>query len=241
MAERNLRLDRRRLLAGIGAAAIWRTPLAAGAASEPSRLALAARPGTTGPGSPDGLIWTADSGVAGRLGRGDRAALTFANELPVPALLNWHGLDGIQAIEPLMGHTPLLAGLSQDLQFPARQAGTFLCDLRLLGDGQGRPARATALMVGESESYPVDRDELILVEDWRLRPDGTALAPGRDAGDASRLHTINGEASQDFAVRGNERVRFRFVNGCQRAELGLTVVPDQFRAGALHTPTAEPG
>jgi FtsP/CotA-like multicopper oxidase with cupredoxin domain len=95
-------------------------------------------------------------------------------------------------------------------------------------------------MVGETESYPVDRDELILVEDWRLRPDGTALAPGRDAGDASRLHTINGEASQDFAVRGNERVRFRFVNGCQRAVIALKLEGLEVRLVALDSQPAEP-
>ena len=31
-----------------------------------------------------------------------------------------------------------------------------------------------------------DRDEVLLIEDWRLRPDGTAVAPGTDPKDAAR-------------------------------------------------------
>ena len=52
--------------------------------------------------------------------------------------------------------------------------------------GQGR------LIVGEAESVPVDRDEMLLIEEWRLRPDGTAIAPGVDPKDAVPLYTING-------------------------------------------------
>ena len=42
------------------------------------------------------------------------------------------------------------------------------------------PSRALPLVVGESEAVTVDRDEVFLIEDWRLRPDGTAIAPGID-------------------------------------------------------------
>ena len=59
-------------------------------------------------------------------------------------------------------------------------AGTCVCDLRRLGDGQARPSGARALIVSETEPVAVDRDEVLLIEDWRLRPDGTAIAPGID-------------------------------------------------------------
>ena len=247
MADRNLRPDRRRLLAGLGAAALgpaWGPTLLTGAIAEPQpRLALTARAGTTGPGKPDGLLWTSSGAAAdqaGRFRRGESLELTFNNELAVPALLNWHGLDGIQAVEPLAAQTPLSAGLEQNLQIPLRQAGTFLCDLRLLGDSQARPARALALIVGESGTIPVDRDEILLLEDWRLRPDGTALAPGADAGNASRLYTIDGETSRDIAVRSNERLRLRFINGCQRTVVALKMESLDIRVMALDSQPAEP-
>ena len=133
-----------------------------------------------GPGKPDGLLWTSSGAPpdhAGGFGRGDSLEFAFGNELPVPALLNWHGLDGVQAVEPLTVQTALRPGSSKTSRFRSRHAGTFLCDLRLLGDSASRPARAMALIVGESETVAVDRDEIVLLEDWRLRPDGTALAP----------------------------------------------------------------
>jgi FtsP/CotA-like multicopper oxidase with cupredoxin domain len=241
MAERNPGLDRRGVLTGLGAAAIWRRALAAAPSADPSRMTLTARPDANGPGKPDGLLWGASSGAAGRASRSSgRIELTFANELPVPALLNWRGLDGIQAIEPFIALTPLAAGSRQDLRMPLRQAGTFLCDLRLLGDDQGRPAKATALIVGESDTVPVDRDEIVLIEDWRVKPDGAALAPGHDAGDSRRLLTINGETSQDFTVRSNERIRLRFVNGCQRAILAVKVERLDVRVMAIDSQPAEP-
>ncbi|HEY3893643.1 MAG TPA: multicopper oxidase domain-containing protein [Bradyrhizobium sp.] len=246
MADRNLRLDRRGLLAGLGAAAlgpVWGLTPLAGALAQPPRLALTARAGTSGPGKPDGLYWTSGGAApdhAGGLRRGDSLAFAFGNELPVAALLNWHGLDGIQAAEPLTVQAALSAGARQDLQIALRQAGTFLGDLRLLGDSEGRAARTLAVIVGESEAVSVDRDEIVLLEDWRLRPDGTALAPGGDARDASRLYTINGEPSRDILLRSNARLRLRVINGFQRTVIAVKIESFEIRVMALDSQPAEP-
>ena len=120
-----------------------------------------------------------------RFKRGDIVDIAFGNELPVPAMLNWRGIDGAPAVEPLTGRPPLAAGGKDTMQLPLRHAGTFLCDLGLLGDGQPPPSRARALIVRESEPVAVDRDEVFLIEDWRVLPDGTAIAPGTDPGDAA--------------------------------------------------------
>ena len=95
-------------------------------------------------------------------------------------MLNWHGIDGVPAAEPLAARPLSRPARRENLVIPLRHAGTFLCDLRLLGDGQARPSPARALVVEESEPVAVDRDEVFLIEDWRLRPDGTAIAPGID-------------------------------------------------------------
>ena len=39
------------------------------------------------------------------------------------------------------------------------------------------------MVVRESEPVAVDRDEVLLIEDWRVRADGTAVAPGTDPKD----------------------------------------------------------
>src|SRR5436853_575946 len=80
-------------------------------------------------------------------------------------------------------------------------AGTFLCDLRLLGDGQARALPARPLIVAESDSPAVDREQVFLIEDWRLRPDGSPIAPGLDPGDAPAVYTVNGQMTLDIPAR----------------------------------------
>ncbi|WP_146686495.1 multicopper oxidase family protein [Bradyrhizobium canariense] len=249
MADRILRLNRRRLLAGLGAAAF-------GPALEPvlfptvraqtqPGLALHAKSDVSASqlGKPDALSWALNGSGrddAGKLRRGENLEFVLSNDLPVPTALNWRGLDGVQATEPLTARTPLAAGARENLQIPLRQAGTFLCDLRLLGDGQARPSRALAVIVGESEAVSVDRDEVCLLEDWRLGSDGTAIAPGTDPKGATPFYTINGQASLDISVRTNERLRIRFINGCQRTVVAVKIDNLDVRVMALDSQPAEP-
>jgi FtsP/CotA-like multicopper oxidase with cupredoxin domain len=199
--------------------------------------ALELRPGQPTP------IWalqgeTADSGL--RFRRGETLEIGFQNDLPVAAVLNWHGLDGVAAAEPLLGRPPLSAGGTENPVIPLRHAGTLLCDVRLLGDGQGRPMPARPLIVAENEAIAVDRDEVLLIEDWRLRPDNTAIAPGVDPGDTTALYSVNGLTTFDLAARRHERLRLRFINGCQRAVIALKMEGLEVRVMALDGQPCEP-
>jgi FtsP/CotA-like multicopper oxidase with cupredoxin domain len=245
MADRILRLDRRELLAGLGAAVLGPAMASiAGAQGGPS-LTLRAKAGVIAlrPGAPDTPIWslqgpTPEPGF--RFKRGDELDVTLQNELPVPTVLNWRGIDGVPAAEPLAARMPLAPGANESFVVPLRYAGTFLCDLRLLGDGQPRPSGARALVVQESDPITVDRDEVLLIEDWRLRADGTAIAPGIDPTDAMPLYTLNGLTMPDIPVRTHERLRFRFINGCQRNVIALKIEGHDVRVMAFDSQPAEP-
>jgi FtsP/CotA-like multicopper oxidase with cupredoxin domain len=245
MADRTLRLDRRELLTGLGAAVLGPAMASiAGAQGRPS-LTLRAKAGVIAlrPGAPDTPIWslqgpTPEPGF--RFKRGDELDVTLQNELPVPAVLNWRGIDGAPAAEPLAARMPLAPGAKESFVVPLRYAGTFLCDLRLLGDGQPRPSGARALVVQESDAITVDRDEVLLIEDWRLRPDGTAIAPGTDSKDAMPLYTINGLTTLDIPVRTHQRLRFRFINSCQRNVIALKIEGLDARVMAIDSQPAEP-
>jgi FtsP/CotA-like multicopper oxidase with cupredoxin domain len=115
-----------------------------------------------------------------------------------------------------------------------------MCDLRLLGDGQPRPSRALALIVAESEAIEVDRDEVFLIEDWRLRPDGTAIAPGIDPKGTTAVYTVNGLAMPDIPIRTHERLRLRLVNGCQRDVIAIKIEGQDVRVMALDGQPSEP-
>ena len=245
MADRIFRLDRRELVTGLGAAVLSPAlPRIAAAQGRPS-LMLQAKAGIVAlrPGEANTPIWSLLGPAPERdisLRRGDELEITLANELPVAAALNWHGLDGVPAAEPLAARAPLSPGAKETFVIPLRHAGTFMCDLRLLGDGQARPLPARALVVRESEPVAVDRDEVFLIEDWRLRPDGTAIAPGIDPKDTMPLYAINGLITPDIPTRTNERLRFRFINGCQRNVVALKIEGHDVRVMALDSQPAEP-
>jgi FtsP/CotA-like multicopper oxidase with cupredoxin domain len=242
MADSFFPLNRRELVAGLGAMALAPAmPAIASAQGRPSLL-LQAKPGTLAlrPGRPDTPIWALGGSTPARFKRGDQLEVTLANDLPVPAALNWHGLDGVPAAEPLLARPPVAPGVRETFVIPLRHAGTFLCDLRLLGDGQALPSPARALVVAEYEAAEIDRDEAFLIEDWRLRPDGTVIAPGNDPKDTTPLFTINGLATLDIPMRPNARLRFRFINGCQRNVIAVKIENQDVRVMALDGQPSEP-
>jgi FtsP/CotA-like multicopper oxidase with cupredoxin domain len=195
------------------------------------------------PGAPATPMWSLqgpapDPGL--RFKRGDELAVTLQNELPVPTALNWHGIDGVPAAEPLAARPLLVPGAKQTLLIPLRQAGTFMCDLRLVGDGQAQPSPARALVVEESEAIAADRDEVLLIEDWRLRPDGTAIAPGTDPKGTNPVYTVSGQTTLDIPTRTHERLRLRLVNGCQRIVIAVKFEGHDVRVMAMDSEPAEP-
>jgi FtsP/CotA-like multicopper oxidase with cupredoxin domain len=244
MAKLNLGPNRRELTAGFGAAVLAAAmPAIAATPSQP--LMLRTRPGSLAlrPGQAETPIWAVEGPTpAGglRFGRGDQREVMFGNELPVPASLYWRGIEGVSAAEPLLARAALAAGARETLQVRFGQAGTFLCDPRLLGDDQARPVRPLAVVVGEREPVAVDSDEVLLIEDWRLRPDGTAIAPGTDPSDTTPVYTVNGRISFDITAHSNQRLRLRFINGCQRAVIALKIGGHEVRVMALDGQPAEP-
>jgi FtsP/CotA-like multicopper oxidase with cupredoxin domain len=242
MTNRVYPLTRRRLLAGLGATVLGPV-MPTAAIAQGKALMLQAKPGAAAlrPGQPDTPVWsllTSETGM--RFRRGDLLEVVLENGLPVPMVLNWHGIDGAPAAEPLAARSPLASGANDTFAVPLRHAGTFLCDLSLLGDGQARPSPARALIVGESEKIGVDRDEVVLIEDWRLRLDGSAIAPGIDPKDTTPLFTVSGQASMDISTRTNERLRIRFINACQRNVIALKIEDHDVRVMAIDGQQSEP-
>jgi FtsP/CotA-like multicopper oxidase with cupredoxin domain len=245
MTDGIFRTSRRGLLTGLGGAILSPGLLRLAAAAPRQVLALQARPGTAAlrAGSADTPVWLlseATPDAARRFRRGDELEVSLENQLPIPVVLNWHGIDGTPGAEPLTARPPLAPGGKDSFVIPLRHAGTFLCDLRLLGDGQARPLPARAIIVGETEPVAADRDEVLLIEDWRLRPDGSASAPGSDARDASALYTVNGRLAADIGIRANERLRLRIINGCQRSAIALKIEDHDVLVVAIDGQPAEP-
>jgi FtsP/CotA-like multicopper oxidase with cupredoxin domain len=239
-----LPLTRRQLLIGLGTAVLAPALPFEAAAQARQSLVLQAKPGVAAlrSGQPGTAIWSllTPPPASMRFKRGDELEVTLGNDLPMPVVLNWHGIEGAAAAEPLTARPPLASGAKDTFVMPLRYAGTFLCDLRLLGDGQARPSPARALVVQESEPVAVDRDEVVLIEDWRLRPDGSAVAPGADPNDTVPFYTANGQTSLELATRTNERLRIRFINGLQRRGIALKIEDHDVQVMAIDSQPSEP-
>ena len=238
-------LTRRHLLAGLGTAILGPAIPSSATAQARTALMLQAKPGAAAlrPGQPDTQVWsllTPTPGIDMRFKRGDQLDIMLGNDLPIPVALNWHGIDGAPAAEPLTARPPLASAAKDSFAMPLRHAGTFLCDLRLLGDGQERPLPARVIVVEEREKVGADRDEVVLIEDWRLRPDGRALAPGIAPQDATPLFTVNGQASIKISARTNERLRIRFINSCQRSAIAVKIEDHDMQVMAIDSQPSEP-
>ena len=228
--------SRRRLLGGLGASVLLPMipPSARAQVRALPRLAVALRetPLDLRPGQPPTTALRFAPEVRawnGALQRGDTLNLDLTS--PAPVGLSWYGLDGV----------PQPPNAAPRLSVPLRAAGTCFVAARAASDAEPRLLPCGALAVAEAKPPEVDRDDILLIEDWRLTADGTALPPGQPAGDdANTLYTVTGRPNWTVAARANERLRLRLVNGCHRAVVALRIADHDVRVIAIDGQPAEP-
>jgi FtsP/CotA-like multicopper oxidase with cupredoxin domain len=240
MSDHIFRPDRRAVVAGLAAVALQAPGKAAGA-EEPPPIALRCRPDVLElrEKEPAAQVWSlGDRPLFFK--RGDRPEIALANDLPSPMVLNWRGVDGVAAVEPLLTRPSVAPSARDSFHLTLLHAGTYLCDPALLGDGAARPMRALPLIVRENEPVQVDRDEVLLIEGWRLKPDGSAIAPGIDPDGTVAVYTVNGQPTREIRARGRERLRLRFINGLQRHVMALKIEHRDVTVMALDGQPAEP-
>jgi FtsP/CotA-like multicopper oxidase with cupredoxin domain len=238
MADDIFRPSRRAVLAGLGAATLGGP---APAAEERLSRLLRAQTGLLSlrAGEADTPIWSL-AGASLLFKQGERADIAVANDLPVSMVLDWRGLDGDLAAEPLVSRRALTAGANDVVSLHLRHAGSFFCDPALLGDGATLPTRGLPLIVAERDPVAVDRDEVLLIEDWRIRPDGTAIAPGTDPRNIRPIYTLNGNPKGEIRLRVNERLRIRFVSAVQRNVIAVKIEDYDCLVMALDGQPSEP-
>ena len=241
MTRRNLLISRRAFMGGLGAVTLGALRPPAAAAREAVLLqasagSLALRSGQ--PETPVSVLASASGEL--RFKRGSTLEIAFQNDLQGPAVIDWHGLDGVPAAEPLTAQTRLPSGGRARLALPLRHAGTLFGGLGLLANVSGHPSRALPLIVEEIDAPPVDRDEILLIEEFRLRADGTAVNPGSDPTGTASIYMVNGLISPDIAVHSNQRLRLRLINASQRHVVAVKVEGLEVQVMALDGQPAEP-
>ncbi|MEC7259107.1 MAG: multicopper oxidase domain-containing protein, partial [Pseudomonadota bacterium] len=213
----------RRTFCAATAASLAALPLRA---SEPHRLtARPAKAQIAPPSYPETQVWAYDGQLPGpvlRVPQGGRVIRRLVNDLPVPTTVHWHGIRIDNAMDGVAGLTQdaVPPGGTFDYDFAVPDAGTYWYHAHTNSMEQVARGLAGALIVEEPSPPDVDRDEVILFDDWLLNPeDAQFMEPMRHpmhlshAGRIGNLLGANGTYDPVLATRPNERLRLRLING----------------------------
>jgi FtsP/CotA-like multicopper oxidase with cupredoxin domain len=222
--------SRRHVLTG-GSCVIAGGLLPGSAAAQPSRPAdgfqiiRAQVTGVAGnvPPTIESPTWAFDGAVPGpliRVRRGEEIRVRIANELSEAIAVHWHGVRVPNAMDgaPYLSQVPIAPGTSFDYRFTPPDAGTFWYHARLSPAGAPRRSLYGVLIVDETQPIEIDRDVLLVLDEWPLKADRALDQPKPSAEAATAPHPIiNGRPSLDIPVRSNQRVRLRLVNASLRS------------------------
>jgi FtsP/CotA-like multicopper oxidase with cupredoxin domain len=214
---------RRAFLAGV---AVSVATLPARAAAPAGARIVEARPGKAALGAASVDILGFDGVTPGpvlRYRQGQTLDVNFVNRLDLPASIHWHGMRGdnvMDGVAPLT-QPPVAPGASFDYRRKLPEPGLFCYRPSVYGktpELMGRGLKGL-VVVDEPEPLPADHDLLLVLDDWRLDPQGRVdgdFANAEEAAGAGRLGSllaVNGKAApaaHDFEA--NARVRLRLAN-----------------------------
>lgn len=168
-------------------------------------------------------VWAYDGRVPGpilRVRLGETLEVRLTNRLPQPTTIHWHGVRVPNAMDGVPGVTqdPIPPGASFTYRFTPKDAGTFWFHPHVRGSEQVERGLYGVLIVDDAEPLPYSRDEVWVLDDWRLGPDGQIdprFVTRHDLAHDGRwgqVVTVNGDARQRMRVRPGERIRLRLVN-----------------------------
>lgn len=188
-------------------------------------------------------IWGYDGlspGPTLRVQQGEELKVRLVNELSQSTVVHWHGLRLPNAMDgvPHLTQMPIEPGQSFDYHFAPPDAGTFWYHTHFLSSEQMARGLYGILLVEEREPVAVDRDIVLVVDDWRLT-DAGAIYPGfgnmHDAAMAGRLGqyiTLNSQDTLDVAVKTHERIRVRLINAANSRIFKLRIAQHTARVMA---------
>ena len=169
------------------------------------------------------LVWAYNGKVPGpvlRVRLGEEVEVRLKNDLPQPTTIHWHGVRVPNAMDGVPGVTqdPIAPRDTFTYRFVPKDAGTFWFHPHVRGAEQVERGLYGVLIVDDAETLPYSRDEVWVLDDWRLGPDGEIdprFVTRHDLAHDGRwgqVVTVNGDASKRMTVHPGERIRLRLVN-----------------------------
>ncbi|SDL65196.1 multicopper oxidase family protein [Aliiruegeria lutimaris] len=218
-------ITRRSLLAGTGALCV--APFMPGRAlastTHETLEAALAKVQIAPEGYPQTEIWSYGGTVPGteiRVRQGERLRRRLVNSLSEPTSLHWHGIRIDNAMDGVPGVTqeavPPGETFLYDFELP--DAGTYWYHSHNQSYEQVARGLQGALIVEEPEAPDVDRDEVLVLDDFRLDPETGQIAGFDNMHDFSHggrfgnITVTNGVFNKTLDVKQNERLRLRLLN-----------------------------
>lgn len=195
-------------------------------------------------------VWAYNNQVPGpvlRVRLGEEVEVRLKNDLPQPTTIHWHGVRVPNAMDGVPGVTqePIPPGGTFVYRFVPKDAGTFWFHPHVRGAEQVERGLYGVLVVDDAEPLPYDRDEVWVLDDWRLGPDGEIdpnFVTRRDLAHDGRwgqVITVNGDSAQLMRVRPGERIRLRLVNTSNgrvyRPDFGGALAPRVIAVDGMYT------
>lgn len=227
-----MKLTRRSFCAGMAGTAGMALARPALAAPE----ALTARKATVQlapEGYPATEVWSYDGTIPGpliRVPQGGRVTRQLVNDLDVPTSIHWHGIRIDNAMDGVAGLTqePAAPGETFDYDFAVPDAGTYWYHAHKNSMEQVARGLSGVLIVDEATPPDVDRDEVLMLDDWLLDPETGAFAEPfahpmmmSHGGRTGNLIGVNGQYAYAMQAETGERLRLRLINAANARIFGL--------------------
>ncbi|MZR15007.1 multicopper oxidase domain-containing protein [Maritimibacter sp. DP07] len=215
-------VTRRAFCAGSAAALALRPALAAG--DMPSLVAKSATRQIAPEGYPATDVWAYEGQIPGPLIRatqGERITRRLVNQLEVPTSVHWHGIRIDNAMDGVAGLTQeaVPPGATFDYDFAVPDAGTYWYHAHTNSMEQVARGLSGPLIVDEVEAPDVDRDEVLMLDDWLIEPETGQLYDDFDqpmmlshAGRQGNLIGTNGQYRFELPAKSGSRMRLRLIN-----------------------------
>ena len=169
-------------------------------------------------------IWGYNGQVPGpllRIKEGEEVWVRLKNNIAKSTTLHWHGIridnrmDGV----PKLTQAAVEPGQTFEYRFTPPDPGTYWYHPHIHSSEEVARGMYGMLIVEEREPPKVDREILIVVDDWRLAADGQidgssfgAIGERAHAGRIGNTHTVNGREHLTIDVKVGERLRLRLCN-----------------------------
>ena len=208
----------------IGSAALGVAPAVLAASGGQSKLIAAASDVQLASADYDPTkLWTYNGRAPGptlRAKRGDRVSQHLINQLPQETTIHWHGIrieNGMDGV-PGISQKPVKPGGEFHYDFAANDAGTYWYHPHVRSWEQVARGLHGPLIIEEDTPPEVDREEVLVLDDWRLDTDAQIdesfglMHDWSHAGRIGNFVTVNGDAAHKLTAGRHQRVRLRLIN-----------------------------